>query len=93
MRNFIIISQTVFDLQSGHEYMVEMAMFYGQRTITPKVGKPELQFIFSARRRIMLYIFVKFRETISDGIRVMERIGMTEAMADGRTLKTLKGIT
>ena len=24
------ISQTVFNLQSGHEYMVEMAMFKGQ---------------------------------------------------------------
>ena len=41
----------------------------------------------------MLYIYVKCRETILDGIRVMERIGMTEAMADGRTLKTLEGIT
>ena len=35
------ISQTVFNLQSGHEYMVEMAKFNVQRAITPKVGKPE----------------------------------------------------
>ena len=32
------ISQTVFNLQSGHEYMMEMAMFNVQRVITPKVG-------------------------------------------------------
>ena len=37
VRNFIIISHTVFNLQSGHEYMVEMAMFNVQRAITPKV--------------------------------------------------------
>ena len=36
------ISQTVFNLQSGHEYMVEMAVFNVQRAITPKLGKPEL---------------------------------------------------
>ena len=34
------ISQMVFNLQSGHEYMVEMAMFNIQRAITLKVGKP-----------------------------------------------------
>ena len=27
-----------FDLQSGHEYMAEMAMFNVQRAKTPKVG-------------------------------------------------------
>ena len=38
------ISQTVYNLQSGHEYMVEMAMFNVQKEITPKVGRTELQF-------------------------------------------------
>ena len=38
------ISQTVFNVQTRHKYMVEMAMFNVQRAITPKVGKPELQF-------------------------------------------------
>ena len=33
------ISGTVFNLQSRHEYMVEMAMFTVQRAITPEVGK------------------------------------------------------
>ena len=31
------ISQTVFNLQSGPEYMEEMAMFNVQRAISPKV--------------------------------------------------------
>ena len=48
----------VFNLQSGHKYMVEMAMFNLQRAITSKVGKPELQFMCSARRLIVLYICV-----------------------------------
>ena len=39
------ISQTVFNLQSGHKYMVEMAMFNVQRAINPKVRKPELRLI------------------------------------------------
>ena len=43
------ISQTVFNLQSGHKYMVEMAMFSVQRAKTPKVGKQGLQFMGSAR--------------------------------------------
>ena len=73
VRNFIIISQTVFNLQSGHKYMVEMAMFNVQRAITPKAGKPELRFMCSARRLIVFYICVKFCKNISDSTRVMER--------------------
>ena len=53
--------------------MVEMAMFNVQRAITPKVSKPELWFICSARRLIVLYIYMMFGENISDGIRVIER--------------------
>ena len=49
-----------FNLQSGHEYLVEMAMFNVQRAINPKVGKPELRFMCSARRFVVLYICVKF---------------------------------
>ena len=52
------------ELWSGHEYMVEMTMFHVQRAITPKVDKPELRFVCSARRLTMLYIYVKFRENI-----------------------------
>ena len=93
MRNFIIISRTVFNLQSGHEYMVEMAMFNVQKAITPKAGKPELQFMCSAYCFIVLYICVKFHENILDGIRVMEWTQMMEAMTNGWTLKILEGIT
>ena len=64
---FIKISGMVFNLQSGHEYMVEMAMFNIQRAITPKVVKPEILFISSARSRLVLYICVKFRENILKG--------------------------
>ena len=73
VKNFMKISQSVFNLQSGHEYMVEMAMFNVQRAITPKVGKPELQFMCSASRLIVLYICVKFHENVRNGIRVTER--------------------
>ena len=40
---------TVFNLQSGHKYTVEMAMFNVQREIFPKVGKSEIQFMSSVR--------------------------------------------
>ena len=73
--------------------MIEMAMFNVQRAIIPKVGKPELRFMNSAHRFIVLYICVKFGENISDDIRVMERTRMTEALTDGRTLKISDGIT
>ena len=53
--------------------MVEMAMFNVQRIITPKVGKPELRFMCSARRFMVLYICVKFLENITNGIRVQKR--------------------
>ena len=54
LRNFIIISRTVFNLQSGHEYIVEMTMFTVQRLITPKVDKLELWLMCSACRLIVL---------------------------------------
>ena len=47
--------------------MVEMAMFYVQRAITPKIGKPELWFMCSARFFMVHYICVKFRENITNG--------------------------
>ena len=53
--------------------MVKMAMFNAQRVITPSVGKPELWFMCSAHRLIVIYIGMKFRENISNGIRGMER--------------------
>ena len=61
--------------------MEKMAMFNVQRAITPKAGKPELQFISFARRLILLYICMKFGENIS-GIRVMEQTWMMKELTD-----------
>ena len=44
-----------------------------QRAITPKVGKPELRFMFSARRLMVFNVCVKFHENMSSGFKVMER--------------------
>ena len=44
-----------------------------QRAITPKVGKPELQFMCSACRLIVFNICVKFHENMSSGFKVMEQ--------------------
>ena len=60
-------------LQSGHEYVVEMAIFNVQRTITPKVCSPELRFLHSARRLMVLNICVKFHENIFNAFEVTER--------------------
>ena len=68
--NFMKICQTVSSTQSGHEYMVEMAIFNVQRAITSKVGNPVLSFMCSA----LLYIDDKFHENISNGFHLTERI-------------------
>ena len=44
-----------------------------QREITPKVGKPELRFMCSARRLVVLTVCVKFHENMSSSLNVMER--------------------
>ena len=44
-----------------------------QRAITPKVGKPELRFVFSARRLMAFNVCVKSHENMSSGFKVMER--------------------
>ena len=44
-----------------------------QRAITPKVGKPELQFMCSACRLMVFNVCVKFHENMSSGFKVMER--------------------
>ena len=64
-------------------------MFNVQRAITPKVDKPELWFICSARRLRVAYTCVK---NISDGIRIMEQTRMMEALTDGQTFEISDGI-
>ena len=43
-----------------------------QRAITPKVEKPELRFMCSARRLIVFNVCEKFHENMSSGVKVME---------------------
>ena len=59
------IFETVFNLQSRHEYMVEMTVFNVQRTITTKVGKSALRYMCSACCLMVLYICVKFLKQVS----------------------------
>ena len=44
-----------------------------KRAITPKVGKPELWCLCSARRLMVLNVCVKFHENMSSGFKVMEQ--------------------
>ena len=60
------ISQTVFNLQSWYMYMVEMAMFNVQRTMTPKVGNQSydswnLLIVFWSFK--FVWSFIKISET------------------------------
>ena len=43
-----------------------------QRAITPKVGKPELRFLCSARRLMVFNVCVKFHEHVPSSFKVME---------------------
>ena len=70
----------VSELWSGHGYMVEIAMFNVQR-----VRRPELRLMCSAHLLMVVYIGVKFRENISNGIRVMERTRNYETLTDGHS--------
>ena len=63
----------VYNLQSRHEYMVEMAKFNVQRPITPEVDKPELRFMCSACHLLVLYICMKFPENISNSFQLTEQ--------------------
>ena len=91
MKNFIIIAQTVFNLQSGHKYkyMVEMSIFNVQRAIDQKVDKPELWFMCFISRLIVLYICVKFRKNI-ERTRVHNRNGYFQYLlcSKGRNSKS-----
>ena len=44
-----------------------------QRAIAPKVGKPELRLMCSARCLMVFNICVEFHENMSSGFKVMER--------------------
>ena len=50
-----------------------MKIVITQRAITPKVAKPELPFMCSARRLMVFDVCVKFHENMSSRFKVMER--------------------
>ena len=50
-----------------------MKSVHTQRAITPKVGKPELRFMCSARRLMVFNVYMKFNENMSSAFKVMER--------------------
>ena len=64
-----------------------MKIINTQKAITPKAGKPELQFICSARRLMMFNVFVKFHENMSSGFKIMER---TQKLLTHKGQKLLK---
>ena len=53
-------------------YEADTKIVNTQRAITPKVGKPELQFLCSAYRLMVFNICVKFHENMSSHFKVME---------------------
>ena len=59
--------------------------FQFQRAITQKIRNPELRFLRSARRLMLLYICVKFHENISNGFWVKERTRFCDRQTDGQT--------
>ena len=62
-----IISGTVFNLQSRHEYIVEMAIFkiyYVQRAATPKRRLTRVTIFCSAYCLMVLYTCEKFHQNI-----------------------------
>ena len=67
------MSQTPLMLQSGHKYVIDIAIFNVQRAITAKVCNPELNFLFSACHLMVLNICVKFHENILNSFEVTER--------------------
>ena len=71
---YICSSKYLEWFQLTEQYMVEMAMFNLQRVITSKVGKLELQLMYSAHCLIVLHICVKFGENILNRFELTERI-------------------
>ena len=56
------------NLQSGHAYMVETAIFIVQRPITPELGNPKLWLMRSVHHLIVLYIeATRLSKVLTDG--------------------------
>ena len=48
-----------------------MTIVKTHKTITPKVGKPELWFMRSARRLMVFNVCMKFHENMSSGFKLI----------------------
>ena len=59
--------------QAVLSYGADTKIVNTQRALTPKVGKPELRFMCSARRLMAFNVCVKFHENMSSSFKVMER--------------------
>ena len=64
---------TVLKLQSGHDFVTEIATNKVQRDITQKIFIQELWFLRSARRPMLVNIYMKVHEDILNGFQVTER--------------------
>ena len=60
-------------MSSGFKVMEQTQKLLTQRTITPKVGEPELRFLSSACSLMVFNVCVKFHENVSSSFKVMER--------------------
>ena len=60
------------NMSSGLKVMEQTQELLTQGAITPKVGKPELQFMCSAHYLMVFNVCVKFHENMSSGFKVME---------------------
>ena len=72
-----------------------MKIFNTQRAITPRVEKPELRFMCSARRLMVFNVCVKFHENMSSGFKVKERTRklLTDTHKHAQTQKRRKHYT
>ena len=79
--------------------MVEMAIFIVQRAITPKECNPELRFLRSAGRLMVLNICVKFHENIlncfevTEWTRVCGRNGNFQCLKDNNSKRMQSRVT
>ena len=73
-RRFNVCVKLHENMSSGFKVMERTRKIVNaQRAITQKVEKPELRFMCSARRIMVINVCVKFHENMSSGFKVMER--------------------
>ena len=68
------------NIWNGFQLIVQTRVHGRNGYVQCSKGKPELRFLCSARRLIVLYIYVNFGENILVSIRVMKQTQMMEAL-------------